>query len=202
MSRDDLGTPRFFGKYRGVVVENQDPEKRGRLRVKAPAVLQNVDANWALPCVPVALPKGGTYLIPPKGAQVWVEFEGGNPEIPIWSGCFWSPEDAPEPARPAVRMLRFGGACLAMEEQGSGSLKLLVGQPQPAASLEIDARGIELKCGGSSLKVGTGGVEIAVGGSQVKVGATQVEIRSGGAVVQVATVGNKVSVNYGALEVI
>jgi len=41
----------------------------------------------------------GLFFLPPKGANVWVEFEGGDPDYPIWSGCFWS--DGEVPAQPA-----------------------------------------------------------------------------------------------------
>ena len=54
-----------------------------------PDVLGLVPSTWAEPCVPLAGPTGppmGVYLVPPIGAGVWVEFEHGDPDYPIWVG--------------------------------------------------------------------------------------------------------------------
>lgn len=83
---------RFYGKYRGTVVLNVDPELRGRVTCMVPDVLGVVPTTWAEPCTPLAGPTGppmGVYMVPPIGAGVWVEFEQGNPDKPIWSGCRW-----------------------------------------------------------------------------------------------------------------
>ncbi len=82
----------FFGKYRGTVVNNVDPELRGRLLVSVPDALGLIPSTWAEPCTPLAGPTGppmGVYMVPPIGAGVWVEFEQGNVDHPIWVGCRW-----------------------------------------------------------------------------------------------------------------
>ena len=79
----------YYGKHRGVVLNNVDPEQRGRLLVQVPDVLGLGTSSWAMPSVPFAGPQVGAYMIPVIGAGVWVEFEGGNPDYPIWTGCFW-----------------------------------------------------------------------------------------------------------------
>ncbi|MGK7902085.1 MAG: phage baseplate assembly protein V [Hormoscilla sp.] len=91
----------YFGKYRGTVKNNQDPNKLGRLQVSVPSVLDTDNQNWALPCVPYAGKDIGMFTIPPKGAKVWVEFEGGNRERPIWTGCFWGDKELPKEAEVA-----------------------------------------------------------------------------------------------------
>jgi Type VI secretion system/phage-baseplate injector OB domain len=94
---------KYFGKYRGTVLNNVDPELRGRLMLNVPDVLGVIPSSWAEPCVPLAGPTGppmGVYFVPPIGAGVWVEFEGGNPDYPIWSGCRWgSAADIPALAK-------------------------------------------------------------------------------------------------------
>ena len=94
---------KYFGKYRGTVLNNVDPELRGRLMLNVPDVLGVIPSSWAEPCVPLAGPTGppmGVYIVPPIGAGVWVEFEGGNPDYPIWSGCRWgSAADIPALAK-------------------------------------------------------------------------------------------------------
>ncbi|MEG8040276.1 phage baseplate assembly protein V [Sphingomonas sp. LR60] len=92
------GAP-FWGKYRGTVVNNIDPELRGRLNCLVPDVYGVVPSSWAEPCAPLAGPTGppmGVYMVPPIGAGVWIEFEHGDPDYPIWVGCrFGSTADVP-----------------------------------------------------------------------------------------------------------
>ncbi|MEO7701261.1 MAG: phage baseplate assembly protein V [Opitutus sp.] len=80
---------KFYGKYRGTVVNNIDPLQIGRIMVIVPDVLNVTPGSWALPCVPVAGIQMGMFTVPPPGAGVWVEFEQGDPDFPIWVGCFW-----------------------------------------------------------------------------------------------------------------
>lgn len=86
---------RFYGKYRGTVENNIDPLSLGRIQIRAPAVLGSTAVAWAMPCVPYAGSGVGLFLIPPAGANVWVEFEGGDPNLAIWSGCFWGLGEMP-----------------------------------------------------------------------------------------------------------
>ena len=80
---------KFYGKYRGTVTVNVDPEQRGRIMAMVPDVLGMMPSSWAMPCFPIAGKQQGTYFIPQIGAGVWVEFENGDPSHPIWTGCFW-----------------------------------------------------------------------------------------------------------------
>jgi uncharacterized protein involved in type VI secretion and phage assembly len=83
---------RFYGKYRGVVVDNQDPSKLGRLKLRVPSVLgADVVTGWAMPCAPYGgAADQGMLFIPDAGAGVWIEFEEGDLEFPIWVGTYWS----------------------------------------------------------------------------------------------------------------
>lgn len=77
---------RLFGKYRGVVVDSQDPQGRGRLTARVPAVLGDVVSGWASPCVPYTGADAGSLIVPPPGTTVWIEFEAGDISLPIYSG--------------------------------------------------------------------------------------------------------------------
>ncbi|MCU1264362.1 MAG: uncharacterized protein JWM21_680 [Acidobacteria bacterium] len=83
------GVKTFYGKYRGTVINNIDPMQMGRIQAIVPDVLGIVPTSWAMPCVPIAGKQMGTYLIPQIGAGVWMEFEQGNPDYPIWVGGYW-----------------------------------------------------------------------------------------------------------------
>lgn len=94
---------RYYGKYQGQVVDNDDPEGLGRLRVRVPAVFgPDVVTGWAMPCVPYGgAPDQGFFFIPEVDAGVWMEFEGGDVSYPIWVGTFWSkPGGEPEVPKP------------------------------------------------------------------------------------------------------
>ncbi|HEX5732121.1 MAG TPA: phage baseplate assembly protein V [Blastocatellia bacterium] len=90
----------FYGKYRGLVKDNNDPTGRGRVKVIVPAVLGDQQV-WALPCTPYAGNNMGLYTIPEPGTGVWVEFEAGDSSYPIWVGCFWADGQAPKNERGA-----------------------------------------------------------------------------------------------------
>ena len=117
---------RFVGKFRGVVAQNIDPEMRGRLMVIVPDVLGPVPSSWAEPCVPLAGPTGppmGVYLLPPIGAGVWVEFEQGDVDRPIWVGCRWGAQsDVPTlaqaglPTQPNIVLQTLGQNALIISD--------------------------------------------------------------------------------------
>jgi hypothetical protein len=130
---------KFWGKYRGTVVNNIDPEQRGRLLVTVPDVLTLVPSTWAEPCAPLAGPTGppmGVYLVPPIGAGVWVEFEQGDPDYPIWVGCRWgSAADIPTlafaglPVSPSIVLQTAGQNCIVISDVPgpTGGIMLRVG---------------------------------------------------------------------------
>ena len=107
---ENLGSQfeKYYGKYRGKVLENDDPLFLGRILAEVAAV-SGMTMNWCMPCTPYAGSDVGFYAIPPIGANVWIEFEGGDTNYPIWSGCFWgSASEVPSavqlgnPASPSI----------------------------------------------------------------------------------------------------
>ena len=84
----DKTPQKFYGKYRGTVINNIDPMQIGRIQVIVPDV-SIIPGTWAMPCVPIAGKQEGIFCIPQIGAGVWVEFEQGDPDYPIWVGGFW-----------------------------------------------------------------------------------------------------------------
>lgn len=143
----------FFGKYRGTVAGNVDPQQMGRLQVSVPAVLGQGTLSWALPCAPFAGPGVGFFALPPVGANVWVEFEGGDPDYPIWAGCFWGIGEVPaSPAVEQMKVLKTDGATLTVNDlPGVGGVTL---ETTAGAKIAITAQGIEIDDGqGGSIKL-------------------------------------------------
>jgi len=83
------GNQKYYGKYRGTVLNNIDPLQIGRLQVQVPDVSGFIPSSWAMPCFPITGKQMGMWALPQIGAGVWVEFEQGNPDYPIWSGCWF-----------------------------------------------------------------------------------------------------------------
>ena len=113
-----------FGKYRGIVTDNNDTTQRGRVKVRVPAVFgQDVDV-WAMPCLPFTGDGMGLYTVPEPGAGVWVEFEGGDPSYPLWSGGWWADQQLPKnekeiAATPSLKIIRSAkGLMLTMDDEG------------------------------------------------------------------------------------
>lgn len=158
-SRDDLtesstcnGQEKFLGKYRGTVVNNVDLGGYGRLQVEVPDVLGLGISSWAMPCVPFAGLQMGMHVVPPIGAGVWVEFEQGNPDYPIWTGFWWG--SLPE-APVATKMLTPGAPAISAETIAKAGF-VVSDVPVPP----MRGPGIMLKSGLSTLVVDSVGVMI------------------------------------------
>ena len=161
----------FFGKYRGKVEGNVDPLQQGRVQVSVPAVLGDGRMSWAMPCSPYAGSQVGLFTIPPVGANVWVEFEAGSPDYPIWSGCFWGVGEVP--ASPAIadkKVLKTGAVTFELSDvPGGGGLTIEVAPPAVATQLKIvmNSSGIELTNGSSSIKLTPASVSVNNGALEV-----------------------------------
>jgi hypothetical protein len=84
-----VGAKRYYGKYRGLVINNIDPLQIGRIIAQVSDVLGEAPSSWAMPCVPAAGIQAGCFIVPPIGSEVWIEFEQGDSDYPIWTGGFW-----------------------------------------------------------------------------------------------------------------
>jgi len=170
---------RFYGKYRGFVVENIDPEQIGRVLVQVPDVLGEIPSSWAMPCVPAAGIQSGLFIVPPIGSQVWIEFEQGDPNYPIWTGGFWGlVADVPifATAPPAIPP----GQNIVIQTTGQNMIMVSDAPPSPVTG------GIVLK---------------SVSGAMIVINETGIYISNGqGATITLT--GPAVDVNLGALTVI
>lgn len=169
--RGGVDGPAFYGKYRGEVVNPLDPRGTGRLQVSVPDVLGDGRMAWAMPCSPWAGPGVGFFALPPAGAKVWVEFERGDPDYPIWTGGFWDLGDAPVAPGPQQVLTRaLVGDHFSLEildAPGVASLGLTLSTPAGEAKVEADASGMTLTWGRSTVALSFDGVSI--NGSNLKV---------------------------------
>jgi len=82
-------SPRYYGVYRGTVVNNIDPLQTGRIMATVPDVGGAIPTTWAMPCVPLAGKQMGTFMVPQIGSGVFLQFEAGDPDRPVWIGGWW-----------------------------------------------------------------------------------------------------------------
>lgn len=199
---DDLSHDgaRYYGKYRGRVENNLDPEGRARLQVSVPSVFGEVNMLWAMPCAVVASPMAGVYMVPPKDALVWIDFEEGDPERPIWSGCFWNQKQIPaQTAQQAV--IKLGATTLnIMAGDGPGGLTITVGEGENAPTLSVSEEGVAMRVGQGKIDLKADELSLAVGEDALTIRSGAIEI-SGGGGASVKLNGPKVALNGNALEV-
>jgi hypothetical protein len=195
--------PQFWGKYRGVVVDNVDPLEQGRLIVTVPAVLGGVMTAWAMPCVPYAGSGVGFCMPPPIGAALWVEFEGGDPDYPIWTGCFWRTGERPLTASPpTMRMIQTSSGKLAFNDlDGEGGFTLSVAAPAVAIPVTVTANssGLKIAVAEISIAIEQMGVTITASPARTAILSSGVTVAHGAATISLAA--PMVSINEGALAV-
>jgi uncharacterized protein involved in type VI secretion and phage assembly len=162
---------KFFGKYRGEVSDIQDPLMTGRVKAKVPDVLGDDESGWALPCAPFGGSSTGFFALPTVGANVWIEFEHGDPDYPIWSGCFWgSAKDVPPPllAPPYKKLMIVteGGNKITLDDTpGLGGITLETSSGQ---KIVMNAMGVQIDDGqGGTVKLQ--GPQVSINGAQVSI---------------------------------
>ncbi|MDO8586989.1 MAG: phage baseplate assembly protein V [Armatimonadota bacterium] len=154
---------RFYGKYRGTVTNVDDPTKRGRIKAKVPAVLEDQDTGWCMPCAPYAGPDVGLVFIPEVGAGVWIEFEGGDVSYPIWTGCYWRDGEMPSAAGPAVKTIRTSAGHEILIDDDAGSITIT---DSNGNTVTLDSSGIKLEAG-CKIQIGASKVDVNDGALEV-----------------------------------
>lgn len=164
----------YFGKFRGTVVNNIDPLQIGRIQAMVPDVSGLLPSSWAMPCVPVAGPNMGVFTVPPIGAGVWIEFEKGDPDYPIWVGGYWgSTSETPAmshavpPGLAAITLqTTFKNGVVISDTPGPTGGILI--QTKTGAKISVSDLGIEIDNGqGASIKMFGPGVDVNNGALKV-----------------------------------
>ncbi len=157
----------YFGKYRGKVANNVDPMLLGRVQITCPAVLGEGQLSWAMPSVPYAGSQVGFFMVPPVDANVWVEFEGGNPDYPIIGGCFWGTGEVPaSPAVADMKVIKTGTATITLNDlPGAGGVTIEMSNgmkiSMTMSGIEInDGQGATIKLSGPTVSLNNGALEV------------------------------------------
>lgn len=157
----------YFGKYRGKVVNNVDPQKCGRVQVLCPHVLGPA-IGWAMPCLPFAGMLEGFFMMPTIGSNVWVEFEQGDPNRPIWAGGFWDIGQAPPNAMlPTTRTIKTLATELTLDDVLGIKLQVMPPAAPVPCTVSLGPTGIEITVGAASIKLDPARVTINDGALEV-----------------------------------
>jgi uncharacterized protein involved in type VI secretion and phage assembly len=117
------------------------------------------ESGWAMPCAPFGGDGMGYFAVPATGAGVWIEFEHGDPDYPIWSGCWWGgvaeiPPALLVPPPPSGKVLiktKGGHSVLIDDTPGVGGITL---ETSTGQKITLSALGIEIDNGmGASIKL-------------------------------------------------
>jgi uncharacterized protein involved in type VI secretion and phage assembly len=147
----------FWGKYRGVVSDVNDPLMQMRIKATVPDVYGDGTSGWAMPCAPFGGDMVGFFTLPTVGAGVWVEFEHGDPDYPIWTGCWWgAPSEIPQkwlvPPYKKVMLVTPAGHSITLDDSpGVGGITL---ETADGAKVAMSATGLEITNGtGAAIKL-------------------------------------------------
>ncbi len=161
----------FYGKYRGIVTDINDPLMMGRIKATVSDVLGDQESGWAMPCAPFGGEQTGFFVLPKVGAGVWIEFEHGDPDYPIWAGCWWgsAAEMPPVLLAPPYKKLMIvteGGQSITLDDTpGIGGITLETSGGQKivlsATGLEIDnGMGASIKMTGPQVSINGGALDV------------------------------------------
>ncbi|GAA4936560.1 phage baseplate assembly protein V [Streptomyces coeruleoprunus] len=150
---------RYFGKYRGIVTDVDDPRSMGRVRTRVPHLTGDTELGWALPCLPYGgLPGEGFFTVPGVGAGVWVEFEGGNLAYPVWTGAWWGSDEVPLSAGPAQKVLRTAKGHVILLDDEEETLTVTDAHGN---TVTMDAAGVVIEdSSGNTVTMDSGGITI------------------------------------------
>src|SRR5262249_33250566 len=147
------------------------------LLVTVPDVLGHNVSSWAMPCLPLAGNNMGLYTVPPEGAGVWVEFEQGDPNYPVWVGGFWgTAAEVPALARavpPDTQAItlqtRTKNGIVISDARQRGSIQgSILLQTASGAAISISDEGIEITNGQGAV-ISLKGNTVAINGDALTI---------------------------------
>jgi uncharacterized protein involved in type VI secretion and phage assembly len=168
---------RYYGKYRGFVSDNQDPDNLGRVKATIPALLGTQACGWALPCLPYGgNAEQGLFTVPEVGAGVWIEFEGGDLSYPIWVGTWWSSNEIPEAATPDVKVLKTKSGNKIVLDDTSGAELIEISDASGSNTVKMSSQAIEITRDSNTVKLDGSAIELSRGGHSVRITDTSVTV--------------------------
>lgn len=156
---------RFWGKYKGTVARVGEGSELGLITAKVPAVYGDNESPLALPSVVFAGDAHGFVTLPENGDGVWIEFEGGDPGRPIWTGFWWASGEIPGEVTPKKRALITPKGHKLIFDDDAGSITLAHAD---GAEISLTGDAITIKIGSSQIELSSSGINCNNGALEVK----------------------------------
>jgi hypothetical protein len=168
----------YFGLYSGVVKDNSDPDKLGRLQVSIPSILPPDEVVQARPVLPY-----GVFLVPEVEALVWIAFEGGRPGLPLWLGVQTVPDTAIAEADadpPEKRLIKTASGHLIMLTDVGGSEVVEIKDGVNGNSMTLDQNGVKVVDGanGHELVMSSSGATLTASGHEIALTSSGVTVKT------------------------
>jgi uncharacterized protein involved in type VI secretion and phage assembly len=160
-------TDRFYGKYLGTVVDNEDPKGLGRVRVNVPEVFGDETSGWCLPCSPYAGSGVGLAAVPPIGSLLFVEWPAGDTSrVPIWSGGAWPDGDGVADAGPETLVLTTpaGHKVVLRDESGNEAIEI---EAASGAKVSLSGDGVSIQFGSQKIALTSSSISLNDGALEV-----------------------------------
>ena len=168
---------RYYSVYRAKVADNDDPQKRGRIKIAVPFLGVSPLEEWAIPISQYAGKSYGSFFPPEKGDYVWVMFENGNAAFPLYLGGWWAKDEVPEGFSITRRGIRTKNCEMYFDDKDK-----IIKIKTPAATLTLDdaAKKVTVEIGGESVTLDSDAKQVTVkADTKVSVEASSVLVKSG-----------------------
>jgi uncharacterized protein involved in type VI secretion and phage assembly len=184
----------LFGAQLGQVVDVQDPDGLGRIRVR----LLNFDGVadqdapiWARVAVPFAGNNRGAFFIPDVGDEVLVNFVNGDPRVPIVVGGLWNGSQSPPETLSGSSVDRWtitgkAGTKIAIIEQTSPQIVLQTPNGQKVMLDDTSNEVTITDATGNKVTLNTSGITLQAT-SKITMNATQIELNAGSVTVNASS---------------
>jgi len=159
---------------RAVVTDNQDLTTQGRVQLRIPT-MPGLEP-WAAVCAPFAGDGHGMVMLPAVGSGVWIEFEAGNIDNPIWTGGWWASGQRPAPEGATVRIIVSEHGHKLIFDDDADEVKIVHGTGL-SPTITLTGTDITLTCGACEIKLTN--ESISLNNGQIKVGPAGVSLVQG-----------------------
>ncbi|MEO1644338.1 MAG: phage baseplate assembly protein V [Chloroflexota bacterium] len=177
---------RFYGVTIGVVTNNKDEEKLGRVKVSFPWLDDQTESNWARIATPMSGNKMGIFFLPEVGDEVLVAFEQGRMEFPYVIGSLWNgKEKPPEDNADGKNNLRFiksrSGHIIRLDDtDGKEKIEIIDKSGKNTVVIDTKANSITVTSEGELTLEGKKDITIKTSGGDVTIQGNNIELKAKG----------------------
>jgi uncharacterized protein involved in type VI secretion and phage assembly len=164
----------FYGKYRGIVTDVRDPDNLCRIKARIEGLLDGEETGWAMPVLPFAGKEHGMVMLPSVDSGVWIEFEAGDLDSPLWCGGWFADNQRPDPQGEKVRVIVSEKGHQVVLDDDADEVKIV---HSGGAEIKLSSSGIELSFQACKLEIS--GTEISLNNGLIKVGLAGVSLVNG-----------------------